>query len=205
MEWTLPHDHADSRGSRRWFTLASSPTEEQIKLGVKFYDRGSSYKSAMLDMDQNTPIVAAQIAGDFIMPSDTSKKLIFIAGGIGVTPFRSMIKYLIDTDQQRPVRMLYSARTEADFAYKDVFESARQTIGVKTLYVVSDADTTVSTPNTLKGMITGDFIKQYIPDYADCKFYISGTHPMVEALQIVMHELGISRSNIKIDFFPGYA
>ena len=205
MEWTLPHDHADSRGSRRWFTLASSPTEDQLRLGIKFYDKGSSYKAAMLDMDQNTPIVASQIAGDFVMPRDTTKKLVFIAGGIGVTPFRSMIKYLIDTGQQRSVRLLYSARTEADFAYKDLFNSAQQNPGVKTLYLVSDAAAEITAPNTVRGIINSAIIKQYIPDYADCMFYISGTHPMVEALQQVMHELGVSHSHVKIDFFPGYA
>jgi ferredoxin-NADP reductase/Na+-translocating ferredoxin:NAD+ oxidoreductase RnfD subunit len=205
MEWTLPHDHADSRGSRRWFTLASSPTEDQLRLGIKFYDEGSSFKAAMLDMDQNTPIVAAQIAGDFVMPHDTDKKLVFIAGGIGITPFRSMIKYLIDTGQQRSVRLLYSARTEADFAYKDVFDNARQNLGIKTLYVVSDKDAVTSAPNTVPGIINADLIMRYIPDYADCMFYISGTHPMVEAIQDVLHQLGVSHHHIKSDFFPGYA
>ncbi len=204
MEWTLPHEHADSRGSRRWFTLASSPTEDQLRLGIKFYDKSSSYKLAMLDMSQNTPIVAAQIAGDFVMPNDTTKKLVFIAGGIGVTPFRSMIKYLIDTDQHLSVRMLYSARAEASFVYKDVFENARQSLGIETLYVVSDSTSVVNEPNTVSGSINADFIKDHIPDYADCMFYISGIHPMVEALQQTLHELGIRPAHVKVDFFPGY-
>jgi len=204
MEWTLPHDNADSRGSRRWFTLASSPTENQLRLGIKFYNNGSSYKAAMLNMDQNTPIVAAQIAGDFVMPSDTAKKLVFIAGGIGITPFRSMIKYLVDTGQQRSVRLLYSARTEADFAYKDLFESARQNSGIKTLYVVSDVGAQISAPNTVRGIVNSDIIKQYIPDYVDCMFYISGTHSMVEAMQNVLRQLGVSHHKVKTDFFPGY-
>jgi ferredoxin-NADP reductase/Na+-translocating ferredoxin:NAD+ oxidoreductase RnfD subunit len=206
MEWTLPHDGADSRGSRRWFTLASSPTEDHIRLGVKFYNQGSSYKHAMLQLDQKSAIVAAQVAGDFVMPKDTTKKLIFIAGGIGVTPFRSMLKYLIDTGEQRPVRMLYSVRTEADIAYRDIFEQARQTVGIRTTYVIADATAAgVGQPNTITGIIDQETIKQLIPDFADCLFYISGTHSMVEALQIKLHELGVRRSSIKADFFPGYA
>ncbi len=205
MEWTLSHEHADSRGSRRWFTLASSPTEDQLRLGIKFYDKGSSYKSAMLDMDQNTPIVAGQVAGDFVMPREKTKKLVFIAGGIGVTPFRSMVKYLVDTNEQRSVRLLYSARTEADFAYKDVFEAGRQSLGINTLYVVSDSTVATSSPYTVTGTITREFIEQNIPDYAECMFYISGTHPMVEVLQLALHELGIPRKDVRVDFFPGYA
>ena len=205
MEWTLPHDKPDSRGSRRWFTLASSPTEDLLRLGIKFYAKGSSYKAALLDIDQNTPIVAAEIAGDFVMPSDETKKLVFIAGGIGVTPFRSMIKYLIDTSQPRPVRILYAVRNQADFAYREVFETARQKLGIKTLYLVSDETVKNAAPNTIPGMISAEIIKRYIPDYADCLFYISGTHPMVEAMQDVLHQLGVSHGHIKIDFFPGYS
>jgi ferredoxin-NADP reductase/Na+-translocating ferredoxin:NAD+ oxidoreductase RnfD subunit len=206
MEWTIPHNKTDSRGSRRWFTLASSPTEKYIRLGIKVCNNGSSYKRAMLHLNENSALVAAQVAGDFVMPKDINKKLVFIAGGIGVTPFRSMIKYLLDTGEQRSVRMLYSARTPADFAYRDIFEQARQSLGIQTTYIVSDMDTaiTVQQPHTIAGRLNVNSIKQLIPDYNDCEFYISGTHLMVKALQISLHELGVSRNHIKVDFFPGY-
>jgi glycine betaine catabolism B len=187
MEFTLPHTKADNRGSRRWFTLASSPTEDRLLLGIKFYDNGSSFKHAMLEMDQNSQIVAAQLAGDFVMPKDKTKKLVFIAGGIGVTPFRSMVKYLIDTQEKRNVRILYSARTEADFAYIDVFEQARQSLGIQTAYVATDEPNT-TIPHAISGTIDKD-----------------GTHPMVETLQETLENIGVHRHNIKIDFFPGYA
>ncbi len=205
MEWTLPHDNTDDRGARRWFTLASSPTENSIKIGVKFYDKGSSYKDAMLTMDQNTPIVASQLAGDFVMPKDTAEKLVFIAGGIGVTPFRSMIKYLIDMNQERSVRMLYSARSHEGFAYKDVFEEARRKLGINTMYVTSRNSTTKAMPHTIPGPITGKLITRVIPDYADCMFYISGTRPMVEDIQEALEQLHVPLHRIKVDFFQGYA
>ena len=88
MEWTLGHDEPDSRGNRRYFTLASSPTENTLRLGVKFYQQSSSFKSALLAMDQQSEIVAAQVAGDFVLPDDPRQKCVFIAGGIGITPFR---------------------------------------------------------------------------------------------------------------------
>lgn len=205
MEWTLPHDGADARGSRRWFTLASSPTEDNLRLGIKFYDDGSTYKKAMLKMDHNTPIVAAQVAGDFVMPSDTDKKLVFIAGGIGVTPFRSMLKYMIDTDEKRPVRVLYAARSEADFAYREIFEEARRQLGVQSYYFVSDSKSKITKPDTFNAVLDKQAITQLVPDYAECMFYISGAHPMVEALQEILAELGVHASHIKVDFFPGYA
>lgn len=204
MEWTLNHSQTDSRGSRRYFTLASSPTEDKLLLGVKFYDNGSSYKSAMMNMNHDTLIVASQLSGDFVMPSDTKQKLAFIAGGIGITPFRSMTKYLVDKKEKRDVRIIYGARTEADFAYKEIFEQARSGLGIGTTYMVSDKIAPTS-PNTIQGMVNAEVIKREIPDFKERVFYISGTHQMVESVKFQLQDMGVSARNIRIDFFPGYA
>jgi ferredoxin-NADP reductase/Na+-translocating ferredoxin:NAD+ oxidoreductase RnfD subunit len=205
LEWTLEHTGTDSRGSRRFFTLASSPTEPDLRIGVKFYDKGSSFKEALLDVDQDTLIVASQLAGDFVMPKDPTKKLVFIAGGIGITPFRSMVKYLIDTNDRRAVTLLYSARTEADMAYKSVFEEARSSLGINTVYMVTEGNATVSSPHTVASSITSRLIKSSVPDYPERIFYISGTHAMVNGMQDILSGLGVPKHQIKTDFFPGYA
>jgi ferredoxin-NADP reductase/Na+-translocating ferredoxin:NAD+ oxidoreductase RnfD subunit len=205
MEWTLPHHKTDSRGNRRYFTLASSPTEPDLRIGVKFYEDGSSFKEALLDMDEETPIVASQLAGDFVLPKDRTQKIAFIAGGIGITPFRSMAKYLLDKDEPRTITLLYSVRTEADIAYKDLFEEARRSIGLKTIYAITGDSTMASGPNTHAGPITSRLIKAAVPDYLDRVFYVSGTHAMVVAMQDILAELGVSHHQIKVDFFPGYA
>jgi len=77
-------------------------------------------------------IVASQLSGEFILPADESKKLVFLAGGIGITPFRSQIKYLIDTKQKRDIILFYSNRTPADIAYKEIFDQAQINFGLKT-------------------------------------------------------------------------
>jgi glycine betaine catabolism B len=195
MEWTLGNVDFDSRGNRRYFTIASSPTESEVRLGVKFYDPSSNFKKMMLAMIPGQKIVAGQLAGDFTLPHDASKKLAFIAGGIGITPFRSMVKYLSDRGEQRDVVLLYSNRTAAEISYKDIFDEAAKTIVLKTVYQVTDTD----------GRIDGALIKKEIPDYRDRMFYISGTHAMVSAFQKTLHELGVPRAHIKIDFFPGFA
>src|SRR5665647_631894 len=101
MELTLDHPSQDSRGIRRYLTIASSPTEKQFRLGVKFYNKPSSFKKTLIRMKQDQEIVASQLAGDFTLPQDKNKKLVFIAGGIGITPFRSMIKYMLDKKEKR--------------------------------------------------------------------------------------------------------
>lgn len=204
MEFTLPHDNTDSRGTRRYFTLSSSPTESQLKIGVKFYDEGSTYKSALLDINRHSLIVASQLSGDFVLPTDPKVKLVFIAGGIGITPFRSMVKYLVDTNQQRDIILIYSAKTEKDFAYRELFEEARTKIGLSTHYVVTDSDDMASGSYARKAVINGDMLKALVSDYPQRAIYISGSHPMVESIQSALHLLGIKRANIKIDFFPGY-
>ena len=205
MEWTLPHKGTDARGNRRYFTLASSPTEPDIRLGIKFYPKGSSYKQAMLAMTAETPIVAGQIAGDFVLPKDAGQKLAFIAGGIGITPFRSMIKYLIDRDEKRDIVMLYSARASTDLAYQEIFEESRRKLGLKTIYTLTSENANLPNKYCRSGYITADLIKTEIPDYQERMFYLSGTHAMVAAMQETLTSLGVHYSRVKVDFFPGYA
>jgi ferredoxin-NADP reductase len=203
MEWTLAHDHPDSRGNRRYLTLASSPTENDIRVGVKFYDNGSSYKKALQILDRTTPIVASQRGGSFTLPSDTRGKLVFIAGGIGVTPFRSMIRYLVDTRQARSIVLLYSNRRANDILYRDVFDRAQQSLGIRTVYTLTDASAVPHDWQGRRGRIDGNMIREEIPDYRERTFYLSGSQPLVQSLEETLHGLGVANGHIVKDYFPG--
>lgn len=205
MEFTLSHDNVDTRGQRRYFTLASSPTEDTIRIGVKFYPKGSSYKTALQHMGEKTLISANSLGGDFTLPEDMSRKLAFIAGGIGVTPYRSMIKYLLDKHQQCDVTLLYSASTAEDIAYSDVFEAARKEIGVKPVYMLTKPGAQIPDNRFRAGMITPEVIQAEIPDYHERLFYISGPQPMVAGISAELKKLGVRGEHIKTDFFSGYA
>jgi ferredoxin-NADP reductase len=205
LEWTLGHNRVDSRGNRRYFTIASSPTEPDLRLGVKFYEKPSSFKKKMLEMSRGNEIMAGQLAGDFTLPRDKKKKLVFIAGGIGITPFRSMVKYLSDRGEKRPIVLLYSNRTNSEIAYRDVFDEAARTIGLKTIYAITGAEEMPPEEDGHKGHIDGALIRSAVPDYRDRIFYISGTHAMVSSVETMLHQMGIPRKQIKTDFFPGFA
>jgi ferredoxin-NADP reductase len=204
MEWTLAHKNADSRGNRRYFTIASSPTEEDLKLGIKFYANGSSYKKAMLTMTDSTPIVGAQVRGDFTLPKDLNQKLVFIAGGIGITPFRSMIKYLLDTKQPRPIILLYANKTVDEIVYYDIFNQAQQQLGIHTIYTLTDKTKLPVNWQGYVGRIDEAFIKRFVPDFIERTFYLSGPRSMVTAYENTLTSIGVSHSQIKIDFFPGF-
>ena len=205
MEWTLPHKNADSRGVRRYLTLASSPTEDNIRLGVKFYPNGSSYKKALLAASSDTPIAAGQLSGDFVMPRDTSQKLVFIAGGIGVTPFRSMLKYLVDKNEKRDIVLIYSDKTEQELVYLDVFRQAEERINLKAVYTLTDMNKLSPSWAGQKGYISEALVSAQVPDLMERLFYISGSHHMVTGVKEALNTLGVPNHQIKTDFFPGYA
>jgi ferredoxin-NADP reductase len=195
MEFTFEHSGADSRGNRRYLSLASSPTEPEIRLGIKFANPPSSFKRNLFLMTADQKIVASQLIGDFTLPKDQNKKLVFIAGGIGITPFRSMLKYLIDTGERRDIVVLYSAKVKEEFVYLDVLKSAQDKLGIRTIFNESST----------QGHLDPNRFAEAIPDYQTRIFYISGSHAVVTAFENVLKQLGIPRRQIVTDYFPGFA
>jgi len=206
MEWTLDHGHPDSRGKRRYFTLASSPTESWLRIGVKFEETGSSFKRALAaHAAGRTPIVAALVAGDFTLPRDADRKLAFIAGGIGITPFRSMVKYLTDRGEDRDVVLLYANRRYEEIVYRTVFQAAAQALHFRAVYVLSDSSSAPPSWDGDVGRIDAAMIARQIPDYFDRLFYVSGSSNLVLAVQAALGELGVKQNQIRVDYFSGLA
>ncbi len=205
MEWTLKHRDPDTRGNRRYFTLASSPTEPEIHLGVKFYQEPSSFKNRLLALPTGGEMIASSRSGDFVMPKRKDQGLVFIAGGIGITPFRSMIQYLIDKKEKREITLFYSNKKISDIAYKEIFDKAQNELGIKIIYNITDEENLPPSQSIRKGFVDMEIIKKEVPDYLQKTFYISGPRSMVEAFKSTLRSIGVKRRNIKIDFFPGFA
>ena len=205
LEWTLGHDKVDNRGNRRYFTIASSPTEKDMLLGIKFYENPSSFKKALAQMNVSDTIIASQLSGDFVMPRNKKRKLVFIAGGIGITPFRSMIKYLIDKREQRDIVLIYANKTEEDIAYKNILDLAVRTFNLKVIYVINEQKNKTITWTGKTGYIDGKMILEEIKDFNERTFYISGPPSMVAGTEKVIEKLGVNNSRIITDFFPGFA
>ena len=172
-----------------------------MRIGVKFYPEPSSFKEKLLSLRAGDRVVAAQLSGDFTLPKDTGRKLAFIAGGIGVTPFRSQVRYLIDHKEKRSITLLYANKTPDDLAYKALFDEAGREIGMRTSYVFTD-----SSPDRLSpGKLDGQTIAREIPDYRERLFYVSGPQGMVSGVQKTLRSMGVPGRNIKTDYFPGFA
>lgn len=204
-EWTVPAKTSDGRGNRRWFTIASSPTERNVRLGVKFYAKPSLFKTILADYKPGDTILVGAVGGDFTLPRNKTDKLAFIAGGIGITPFRSMIKYMIDTNDTRDTVLLYANKTEGEICYRDLFDTAEHTLAhFKARYTLT-GDSTRATWSGLNGQFTPDILSREIPDYKERIFYISGPRGMVVAYVSILRSMGVPRYHIKTDFFPGFA
>lgn len=203
IEWTLPHENPDNRGNRRYFTLSSAPGDPVVSLGVKFYDPASSFKRALAHLQPHEKLSVSHIAGDFTLPRDANRKVAFIAGGIGITPFASMVRHMLAQNEGHDAILLYANRTKNDLAYKELFDRARTELGMKTIYALSNEP--APPPGTYKGVIDANLIRREVPDFAERTFYISGPHGMVDAFKHALRDMGVPRYRIKVDFFPGYA
>ncbi|MDB5170226.1 MAG: oxidoreductase [Candidatus Saccharibacteria bacterium] len=188
MEWTLGHKNADVRGNRRTFSIASAPAEDNIRLTVRTFEKGSSFKRALSQLKPGSKLRIANISGQFILPP-TKQKLLLIAGGIGITPFRSMIAQLVATKQHRDIALVYLATTEQHFVYKDLFKQATA-LGVKTTYVID--------------RMNDEGLRAAVPDLRERQVMVSGPSGMVNHYSQVLRSMGVKRSAIHKDHFSGY-
>ncbi len=203
MEWMLPHPNPDSRGNRRYFTIASSPVEQNVRIGARQYSNPSSYKSHLHDLAVGDRIIASQLGGDFVLPKDPHEKLVFIAGGIGITPFRSMIQFLLDQKENRDITILYTNKSKEDAAYTTILEKARVELGITTVYFYADMGALPLEYNERIGMINADAIKKEVPDYQLRMFFVSGPNAMVTGCRSELKSIGVRSRRIKTDYFPG--
>ncbi len=201
LEWTLPQHHMDSRGNRRYFSIASSPSEE-LKIAVRLYDKPSSFKRTLASMNPGDKIVASSLAGDFVMHANT-EPVVFMAGGIGIAPFRSIVQDIIDKKIQANIIIFYSNKTVSEIAFADLFQKAEAN-GVKIIYSLTDEKSLPANWTGEVGHFNAEMIRKYVPDYSSRRFYISGPQPMVQSIEKVLKNVPIRKDNIITDYFPGY-
>jgi ferredoxin-NADP reductase len=190
MEFTLAQNKSDSRGNRRYLSLSSSPTEPGLMFTVKEPQEPSAFKRSLAVMKPGQKILASRVAGSFTLPKDSSKKLVFLAGGVGITPFRSMLVSLMDKGDKRDVAVVYSANSPGELAYQGLFQKAA-VFGFKINYLT-------------QGHIDSAKISGFIPDFKQRTFYISGPYGFVNAAETSLLQLGVGFDNIITDYFPGY-
>jgi ferredoxin-NADP reductase len=205
MEWALPVAGSGRGGNRRYFSIASSPTEPDLMIAARFYPKSSGYKQALAAMAPGDPVTAGELGGDFLLPRGRQIPLAFIAGGIGITPFRSMLKYLSDSGERRDIILVYSNYTEEEIVFRDVLEEAERSAGLKIVHTLTDAARTRPDWRGRRGFVDAAMIREEVPDFGARMFFVSGSPLMVNAMKKVLRTLGVRRSRIRTDYFSGYS
>jgi ferredoxin-NADP reductase/nitrite reductase/ring-hydroxylating ferredoxin subunit len=197
----------DTKGPIRHFSIASSPTEQDYML-ISTRIRDTSYKQKLASLEKGTKILAWGPRGEFVLNDDHSKPAVFLSGGIGVTPFRSMIKFA--TDKQLPIKIIMfdSNRNEQNILYKDEFDRwAMQNKNFKVVYTVTEEGTPDVNWSGEHGRIDMSMIERHLSkdEIDNAVYYMCGPPGMVKAMQeLLQQELQIPKDRLKVEAFTGY-
>lgn len=206
----------DPKGPIRHFTISSSPTENFIMFSTRIRD--SPYKKRLANLEKGTKVKLRGPEGQFVLHQNYTNTAVFLSGGIGVTPFRSMIKYA--TDMQLPVKIIMfdSNRNRNNILFKKEFDEwTGVNQNLKIIYTISEKEqkdeqssSSLSTTNDWKGEY-GRINKAMILKYLNTNvlnnsiFYICGPPSMLKAMQnLLQQDLEILKERIKVEEFTGY-
>jgi ferredoxin-NADP reductase/YHS domain-containing protein len=185
----LPHDNPDDEGTKRWFTISSTPHDGYIQITTRVTD--TTFKQALSALPVGGTInLVEQPDGDFVW-QESDKPLVFVAGGIGITPFYSMLKARGHSGQSVLATLIYNGRTD-ELPFKAEFdEASKRHPEFHVHYVIGE-------------QLTVNKLTRIVPELALSEVYVSGPEPMVEALGEQLRASGISDQNLHEDFFPHY-
>lgn len=199
IELTLTGHEENGAPAKRWFTISSSPHEELITITTRLGEASHTpFKRALNNLQPGDEVAMSEPMGDFVLPMLMQTPLVFIAGGIGITPFHSILSWTAHTGEQRPIKMIYGVHTEDDIIFQDTFDTAKQHVTV----VVKDPS---SAWGGERGDITGRMIVGLENPSPETLFYVSGPEPFVQHVQKELEATGISSQQIILDEFQGYA
>jgi len=188
----------------REFSIASSPTEDFILISMRMLV-GSKFKSYINCLSPGAKILAEGPYGDFTLPEDTSRPLLFIAGGIGVTPFRGMMKYVADMALPFTVTLLYSARTPEEILYKNDWQTFRKTCkGFNAIFTITRPEESSSKWEGRVGRIDQALIEESVENLSESVTYVCGTPEMVRSMMKILVGMGLPPQKLKVEPFSGY-
>jgi ferredoxin-NADP reductase len=190
MHYIFEHPDPDERGFERWFTIASPPYEKNIQITTRIAtDHGSSFKQALLSLKIGDSVEANGPKGQFILRAGDYHHIL-IAGGIGITPYHSMLAQLAHDHKPANADILY-ANNDDNF----VFDAE--------LAGWAGRDPSLKIHKFVDKHIEAGDLKPYL-DEKNAVYYLSGPRAMVESYETLLPGLGVAKDNIMTDYFPGY-
>lgn len=199
---TLPKlNYSDQRGETRHFTISNSPTEGiEIKITTRIRQE-SGYKRTLDELPLGSIVEGRGPQGTFVFSDiHKAKKInhVFIAGGIGITPFRSMIKYAIDAKINTPIYLIYS-NSDSNFTFKSELDTwQKENDFLRIEYIDSSVN------GRLDKVKLKNIFDRWNLNTGDFTSWIVGPNSFVNAMEEILESMEINEDNIKTEKFTGY-
>ncbi len=192
LHYRLPHDNPDDRGEERWFTISAAPFEKQPQVTTRLTsENGSSFKHALEALSVGDELELGEPEGDFVI-TDPAQQYVLIAGGIGITPLRSILMQLDHDGQDIQATLVYGTSDQPAVFKRDLENLGARHPDFHVRYILSPEH------------ISEVHLKEAAQTYTNPFYYISGPEPMVKYYQQLLLNSGVAKDHIKIDDFPGY-
>jgi len=192
----------DEKGNTRTFSFASSPDFRGFMIATRM--RGSAFKNYLKSMPLGTKVKVSTPYGDLALHKDESKPAVFMAGGIGITPFRSIIEWAMKNAPNRKLYLFYSNKSRQDSAFLDDLEKWSQENPNFRLVATVTREEDPSWPHE-RGRIDANMLKKHLGgDIQESVYYVAGPPAMVEAMTETLTGMGVDEDRIKKEEFAGY-
>ena len=186
QRYILPQAGTTEDETERWFTIAAAPSEGVVRISTRISE--SRFKRALKALQPGDTIRRRSLQGDFTWEEEPSKPVVLIAGGIGITPFRSILLERHTTLKKINATLLYFNRTDEIPFLAELETLAEQQPEFTLIPIIGEAV-------TVRNILT------QVSQASDQTFYLSGPESMVESVGAKLIKQGV---NLKQDWFPGY-
>ena len=191
--------HDDEKGLRRHISLVTSPTEGVVGLATRLRD--SAFKRTLAELQVGDEVVVEEPKGSFLLPEDTDEKYVFVAGGIGITVFRSMLRYVRDKGLPYEVTLVYSNRDRESAAFLDELEELEGDVpGLKVVLTMTDDEGWEGEARR----IDAELLRDHLGDLGGYHFLVAGPPEMTDAVVDALDSAGVPEAQVLAGKFSGY-
>ena len=193
----------DAEGDARNFSIASAPGEADLMVATRMRD--TAFKRVLKTMPLGTAVRIVRPFGSLTLHHNADRPAVFLAGGIGITPFRSMLRQAAEQKLPHHLLLFYSNRRPEDAAFLEELEGLEKEnpnykfIGTMTMMAGSNRAWRGET-----GVINREMLTKYIGDLAAPIYYIAGPPAMVVAMRRMLSDAGVASDDVRAEEFSGY-
>ncbi len=191
----------DSTGPSRIFSLSSSPTEKFIQITTTTRER-SGFKADLKSFKAGMYVEIEGPSGTFIMDEHEKGDHVFIAGGIGITPFRSMLKYSLDTNIRNKISLIYSNKIPEEITFGEDLNQWGGSESVNVFITITRPRESKVKWSGIKGRIDRNLIKKASRDMDSPTYWLAGPPTMVEGISSILDNMGAKK--LRTEKFTGY-